>query len=261
MRSRSRLLTSADAGMRGITSATGRRNLRCVLTGAATLCLAVVGTFQRAGVIAGAVSRTVQHESGGVSVLLAHLVEAELGLDGDTVNTVAVEALPGPFDQLHVLLAAVCIDGEGHLEMQACHHLGIRQLPDVNVVAADDARQLLDILADVLDANVFGGCLEEDSGSSEGERDRGLEDDGRDQERHGGIGVVLARQVGEPDDESSDDDTNIAQRIAEDVEDHGIHAHVGVVVATGLRAKLARQRVVMAVMNTRVSARPTLLGS
>ena len=92
--------------------------------------------------------------------MLVLLVKAELGLDGYAVNTEAVETLPCPASQLHVLLATMRVDGEGDLDVHAGNELCVGELPDVNVMAGDDTRQPLDILSNLLDTDVLGSSLE-----------------------------------------------------------------------------------------------------
>lgn len=223
---------------------------------AAPRARAVVDTFEKADVGVGLLQRAVG--AGGplrsVVGLLLVLREAELGLDGGAVDAECMETLAGALSQLHVLLAAVGVDGEGNLEVHARHDLGVGQLPDVDVVAADDTGERLDVFPNLRYADVFWRRLEEDLGGGARERDAGVEDDGGDEERDGRVGVVLAGQIGQPDDECGYDDANVAQRIAYDMEDHGIHAHIAVAVAmTTTSAVFLGQGVVVADMDAGIS--------
>ena len=48
--------------------------------------------------------------------------------------------------------------------MHGSHNLGVGQLPDVDVMAAKDARQILDVLSDVVDIDVVRSRLEKNLG-------------------------------------------------------------------------------------------------
>lgn len=217
------------------------------------MSLAVLDAFQETDFALASVGASIKGESSGFFGLHVLLVEAELRLDGGAVDTVGMEALAGPASQLHILLATMRVDREGNLDVHAGNELGVGKLPDVNVVAGDDTRESLNVLSNVLDTDMLGGGLEQNAGSCTGKRDRGLENNGGNEERDGGIGIELAGPVGEPDDESRGHDTNIAQSITDDVQDHGVHTHIVVVVAT-LLAGLLGQRMVVAIVHTRVTS-------
>lgn len=135
---------------------------------------------------------------------------------------------------------------EGDLDVQTSDDLRVRELPNVNVVAGDDARDVLDIFLDIVDVEVVGGGLEEDLGGRGGQGDGGAEDDEGDEERDCRVGVEAVWGVGEPDYERGDDDADVAEGVADDVEDHGTHAQVGVVVAVAAAAVLSGLVVVVA---------------
>lgn len=108
--------------------------------------------------------------------------------------------------------------------MQAGDDLGVGELPDVDVVAGDDAGDVLDVFFDVVDVEVVGGSLEEDLGGCGGEGDGGAEDDDGDEEGDRWVSVEAVRGVGEPDYERGDNDADVAESVADDVEYHGTHA-------------------------------------
>lgn len=183
------------------------------------------------------------------------LVEAELGLDGGAVDAEAVEALPGSASQLHVLLTTMRVDGERDLDMHAGDELCVGELPDVNVMAGNNTGECLNILANLGNADVLRGSLEQDSCGTACERNASLENDGGDEQRDSGIGIHLSRPVGKPDDQSGSHNTNVAEHITDDVKNHGVHTHVVVTVAmAALLAGLLGQSVVVTVVNARVSA-------
>jgi hypothetical protein len=121
----------------------------------------------------------------------------------------------------------------------------------VDVVAGDDTGESLDVLSDFGDANMLRGSLQKNARSAPGERNASLEDNGSNEQGDGRISVDLARPVGKPDDESSDHDTNVTKHIADDVEDHGVHTHISVVVTVAiLLFGILGEGVVVTVVNT-----------
>lgn len=90
-------------------------------------------------------------------------IKTKLGLNSGTVNTIAMKTFPSAPGQLHVLLSAVCVNREGDLEMHAGDNLCIGELPDVDMMAADDSGKLFNILADFRDTDVFRSGLEQDT--------------------------------------------------------------------------------------------------
>lgn len=112
----------------------------------------------------------------------------------------AVEAFSGTFGQLHVLLAAVRVHRKRDLEVHAGDDFGVRQLPNVDMMAADNSRKGLDVLADILDTDVLRGCLKEDPGGGNRERNGRLENDSSDDQGYGRVGVIFAGPLREPDD-------------------------------------------------------------
>jgi hypothetical protein len=98
---------------------------------------------------------------------------------------------------------------------------------------------------------MLGSGLQENSRSASSKRDTCLEDDSRDEQGDGRIGVNLARPIGEPDDESRDHDSNVAKHISNDMKNHGVHTHISVVVAMAiLLASLLGKGVVVTMVNT-----------
>jgi len=94
------------------------------------------------------------------------LVQTELWLDCRTVNTICMQALSDSLRQFHISLATSFTDGEPHLNVHGRNYLRVTQLPDVNMVAADNAWKLLDIFLDVIDLDVVRSGLKQDLGGS-----------------------------------------------------------------------------------------------
>ena len=159
------------------------------------------------------------------------LIKTELGLDRSAVNAVGVEALPHPLGEDHVFLASCLGDREGDLDVHRGDNLGVRQLPDVYVVAGDDSGKALDVFTDVLNLDSLRRGLQEDLGCGKSKRECGLENDEGDEQRDSRIGVVLSRPVGQPDDQSCNNNTDVAQGISKNVKDHSVHAHVAMTVS------------------------------
>lgn len=209
---------------------------------ATTLADTVVHTFQQAHVC----RYVVGTQRRGQPVVVV-LVEAELGLDGGAVDAVRVEALPRRPGQLHIPLAALRRDGERNLDVHRSDDLGVRQLPDVDVVAANHPGEVLDVLPQVRDVDVVGRGLEEDLGRGEGEGEGGAEDDECDEEGDGRIGVEPPGPVGQPDYQGGDNDSDVSQGVAQDVENHAVHPHVAVTVPVALPGLLGLVVVVVPV--------------
>lgn len=225
-----------------------RQRRRRALGRAAALAHTVVYTLQQTFIpLRGAgVAITIRRPAIGTTVVMS-AIEAELGLNGGAVDAVCVEALADGLGDLHVACsAALGGDVESDLDVQAGNDLGVRELPDVDVVAGDDAGDVLDVLLNVVDVEVVRGGLEEDLGRGGGQGDGGAEDDEGDEEGDGRVGIEAVRGVGEPDDERGDNDADVAEGIADDVEYHGTHAQVGVVVAVTAATVLSGLVVVVA---------------
>jgi hypothetical protein len=188
-------------------------------------------------------------------------VETELGLYRSTVNTETVEALAGTASEFHILLTAMRVDREGNLDVHACNELCVGELPDVDVVACNNTGESLDILSNLRDTNVLRSGLKKNSSSAPGKRNTSLEDNGSNEQGDGGISVFLARPVGKPDDKGGNHDTNVSKHIADDVEDHSVHAHISVIVTvTVLFGSILGEGVVVTVVDARVSSGSSRMG-
>ena len=85
-------------------------------------------------------------------------VEAELGLDGSAVDAIRMETLAYLARQLHILLRVRIRHGEFDQDVQRGYNLRVRELPDVDVVAALNVIEFLDIGLDMADFDVLGSC-------------------------------------------------------------------------------------------------------
>ena len=85
------------------------------------------------------IQRAVEGQPGSVFAMAVLLIKAELGLDGGTVDAEAMKTLAGPLCQLHVLRTVVGVKRERYLQVHTGHHLGVGELPNVDVMAAHDS--------------------------------------------------------------------------------------------------------------------------
>lgn len=148
------------------------------------------------------------------------------------MDSIGVEALPDVSCKGHVPVGALALDVEADLDVERGDELGVAELPDVEVVAADDSRKLLDVLDDVVDAEAGGHGLEEDPGGGLAERDGGEEDDDGDEQGDGRVCIVAPGVVCEPDEEGRDDDADVAEGVAQDMEEDTAHIQVVTVTVT-----------------------------
>lgn len=94
----------------------------------------------------------------GCGVVVA-LVEAEFRLDGGRVDAVCVQTLADRTSELHVARRPLTLEVVVHLHVQGSNQLGIAELPDVEVVAADDSREIQDIVLDILNIDAGWSSL------------------------------------------------------------------------------------------------------
>lgn len=149
------------------------------------------------------------------------------------MNAIAVETAPDLASEVHIARASGSFHLAVDLNMQAGYELSIAELPDMNMMGFNDSIKRLDVGADFIDAHAHRDGLQEDAASSLAEWDGGAEDDGSDDQGDGWVEVVTARESGQPDDESSDNDTDIAKSISQDMEEDTAHVQItmGVTVA------------------------------
>lgn len=77
-------------------------------------------------------------------------------------------------------------------------------------MAADNSRECLDVLLNLIDVDADRDGLEEDSGSSLAERNCGTENDDGNDERDGRVSIEAPGVVGEPDEESGGNDSDVS---------------------------------------------------
>lgn len=119
----------------------------------------------------------------------------------------------------------------------------------MEVVGSDDAGQTFNILLDVIDAHALGRGLKKNARRSLAKRDGRGQDDDSDEQRDAGIDVETPLVVSQPDDQCRSNDTDVAERIAHDVQEDTAHIQVmAVAVATLLTLRLCLS-MVMALVN------------
>jgi len=152
------------------------------------------------------VSAVAQSSSGILGVLR---------LDGDRVDAKGMHARTYSLGKAHVLLTPVGLRVKFYLNMERRNHLGVAELPDVQLVDTFDTRNRRYVFLDLVEHDAVGNTLEQDLGGGLDQREGGQEDDDRDDEGDEGIGVVCEGSgefvVGtEPDEESGENDTHVA---------------------------------------------------
>ena len=167
----------------------------------------------------------------GAATVIMLGIETELGLDGGRVDAVGVQAAADSQSQLHVASGTFSLEVKLDLDMQATNQFGVAELPDVDVVAGDNTREVFDVGLDVVNANAGGDSLEENARGSFAEWNSGCENDRCDDERNHRIHVEAPAEVREPDEECDSNDTDVAEGVAQDVEEDTAHVEVSVRVA------------------------------
>ena len=118
----------------------------------------------------------------------------------------------------------------------------------MDVMAANDSRESLNVLLDVLHINPVRSGLKQNVCRSHGEGAGRSKNDKSDKQRDRGIRIVLARPVGKPDDQGSDYDAHVTESVSNHMQNHGVHAHVSVVMSVALLARLLWLVVVVLMM-------------
>ncbi|KFY19801.1 hypothetical protein V491_04204, partial [Pseudogymnoascus sp. VKM F-3775] len=127
------------------------------LRGATALPYAIVHAFQETLVNRRGTGCAIATQFSAIGIgMVVPAIEAELRLDGCTMDATGDD-------------------------------LGVGELPDMDVVAGDDAGDVLDVLFNVVNVKVVGGGLQKDLGGRRGQGDGGAEDDECDEERNGRI--------------------------------------------------------------------------
>lgn len=144
-------------------------------------------------------------------------------MDAEPVQTLPY--LPG---KMHVACRAGAFDVAVDLNVEAGDDFGVAELPDVEVVTAEDAGEFFDIGFDVVDVKADGDGLEENTAGGFTERDGAGEDDDGDEEGDARVDVVAPAVGGEPDKERAGDDADVAECIAHDMQEDSSHVKISV---------------------------------
>lgn len=162
-----------------------------------------------------------------------------------------MQALANHLCLAHKLPNALLLDDD----MCASQALRLIQPPDVQLVHAEHAGNAFEIFLDVHEVHAWWCALEQDVAGATCQWDSGRENHERNVERDGRVDVEAVGRMREPDDKRGDDDADVVEGIAHDV-DHGPeHAeiavllrreHIGVVVGdVGWVSKLMASLLVM----------------
>lgn len=166
-------------------------------------------------------------------------IEAELRLNGRGVDAVRMEAFANCTRKLHVARRSLTLEIIIDLHMQRGNQLGVTELPHMEMVATDDAREVENVALDVFDIDAGRRSLEQDTRSSLAERNGRAEDDHSDDQRNERIGVETPREVRKPDDESGSDHTNVSESITHHMEEYSAHVEISVRVTMAMATALA----------------------
>jgi hypothetical protein len=126
--------------------------------------------------------------------------------------------------------------------------LGVTKLPNVHMMAADDAWNVFNIFFDILDIDMIWSRLEKNLGGRRGQGDGGAEDNQSDEKRHSRIRIVSTRPGCEPNNKRRYDNTDIAESVSNNVENHSIHTHIIMAMAMASLRCLFRLVVVVTSM-------------
>jgi len=127
---------------------------------------------------------------------------AELWLNGGRMDAILVKASAYLSSKLHVSLRSFALELEGDLHVQRSNEFGIRELPDVQVVARHNVWKIVDVLLDVVHGKTSRYSLQQDARSCFAKWNSRAEDDDCNDERDEWIGVEAPAEVRQPDEES-----------------------------------------------------------
>lgn len=100
------------------------------------------------------------------------------------------------------------------------------ELPNVQLVHALHARDGLEVALDVVELEARGCGLQKDCTGALNEGDGGEGDHYGNEEGDGGVGVEALWRVSEPDDEGRDNNAEVVDNVAADVQEHAGYADV-----------------------------------
>lgn len=155
-------------------------------------------------------------------------IKAELRLDGRRVNAVLVKTVTNCASKLHVPCRSLSLEIEVDLNVQTGNKLGVAQLPHMKVMTTDNSGKLFNVFLDVIDTEARGDGLEENARGGQAKRNGRGKDDAGNNQRNTGIGVVAPGKVGKPDEQGRSNDTNVAERVAHNMEKDTAHVEVAV---------------------------------
>lgn len=140
---------------------------------------------------------------------------------------------------LHVALRAVSLKVVVDADMKTGDELGVAELPDVEVVDALDTGEILNVVADIVHLDTVRDGLKENARCGLAERNSRTKDDDGNDKRNGRVEVVAAGELALPDDDGSDNDTNVSKSIAHDVQEDSLHVEIAVRVTATATAALS----------------------
>ena len=91
--------------------------------------------------------------------------------------------------KFHVACRALALEVKVNLDMERGNELGIRKLPNVQVMTRDDTVEIADVVGDVINRHVLRNSLEQDAGRGLAEGQGREKDDHGDEQRDGRISI------------------------------------------------------------------------
>lgn len=131
------------------------------------------------------------------------------------------------------------------VHMYRCDDLGLGQLPDMQLMDGAHTIDLSDGFANIIQRHMCRYALKENDGRRPDEREGGREDDDGNDKTDCGVKVIAPVALGYEDDKARQNDTNVAQGIAEHVQDQGAHVHRAVRMAVSMTVTMRAPFVAM----------------
>lgn len=168
-------------------------------------------------------------QNGGLAQSTGH----KLGLDGARVDPPSVQVGTDLGSNVHVLfgLSGRAVDQN----MDRGDDLALAELPHVKLVEVKHAVDIHDRVTHGFERDGSGNTLEQNVRGRLAERQGRVEDDDGDEERDGRVRVESPPGVRVQDEETGGNDTDVAESVAENVEEDTLHVHAAVRVTAAVR--------------------------
>lgn len=149
------------------------------------------------------------------------LVEGrKLWLDGGGVDTVLVETNLNLRRNVEEL-----VGGNVHFDVERGNEQLFGEVPDMNIVNGKNAWDFEDVFNNVSGVNGLWGPLQKNSGGGFAQGKGRGKDDAGNNKRHQGVRVESPGVVSFPNEEGSNNNTNVTKGITKHVEVDALHVH------------------------------------